>query len=87
MVAMLTHYRELFARVRKYPGMFGVKTYREMAGLTGILTEYRVGDGCYDLAVRAGRFRATRPHHGLPDHVAGFSPDGEHIHVTDGRID
>jgi hypothetical protein len=31
MTAMLAHYRELFARVRRYPGMFGVHTYRELA--------------------------------------------------------
>jgi hypothetical protein len=53
--------------------------------LTGILTEYPVGDGCYDIAVRDGRFRPTRPHHGSPEHVAGFSPGWTaHVHVTRG---
>ena len=37
MVAMPTHYWELFARVRRYPGMYGVKTYREAAAFV---------DGC-----------------------------------------
>jgi hypothetical protein len=30
-------------------------------GLTGILTEYEADDGCYDLAVYAGRFRDSKP--------------------------
>lgn len=54
--------------------------------LTGTLTEYQVGDGCYDLAVRVGRFRPSKPHHGQPSHVASFSPGGHHVHVADGRI-
>jgi hypothetical protein len=54
-------------------------------GLTGVLTEYEVGNGCYDLAVQQGRFRKTVPHHGSPDHVARFSPGLDHIHVRDGR--
>src|SRR5262245_52410183 len=49
--------------------------------LTGILTEYEIGDGCYDLAARQGRFRNTKPHHGAPEHIAGFSPSLEHIHL------
>jgi hypothetical protein len=56
-------------------------------GLTGILTEYQVGDGCYDLAVTQGRFRNTKPHHGTAGHVAGFSPGLGHIHVRDGQPD
>jgi hypothetical protein len=56
-------------------------------GLTGVLTEYQVGDGCYDLAVQQGRFRNTKPHHGSADHVAGFSPGLDHIHVRDGQRD
>ena len=56
--------------------------------LTGILTEYPVGDGCYDLAVRAGHFRPSKPHHGTPEHVARFSPSHtEHVYVRDGRDD
>jgi hypothetical protein len=56
-------------------------------GVTGILTEYPVGVGCYDAAVAAGRFRPSRPHHGTPAHVAGFSPFGMHIHLRDGHPD
>lgn len=56
-------------------------------GLTGILTEYEVGDGCYDLAVKQGRFRNTKLHHGTAEHVAGFSPGLGHIHVRDGHPD
>jgi hypothetical protein len=52
--------------------------------LTGIVTEYEVGGGCYDLAVEQGRFRETRPHHGTPHHVATFSPGLDHVHVRDG---
>jgi hypothetical protein len=60
----------------------------ERHSLTGILTEYQVGDGCYDFAIQDGRFRPSKPHHGKPRHVAGFSPSGtEHIHVRDGRRD
>lgn len=53
--------------------------------LTGIVTEYPIGVGAYDAAVREGRFRACRAHHGTPDHIAGFSPGLGHIHVSDGR--
>ena len=53
--------------------------------LTGIVSEYQVGDGCYDFALRRGRFRDTKPHHGLPQHVAGFSPGLDHVHVQDGQ--
>jgi hypothetical protein len=56
-------------------------------GLTGILTEYEVGGGCYDLAVSQGRFRNTKPHHGTPEQVAGFSPGLGHFHVRDGQPD
>ena len=56
-------------------------------GLTGVLTEYEVGDGCYDLAVRQGRFRPTKPHHGSARHVAGFSSGLGHVHVQDGQPD
>jgi hypothetical protein len=52
--------------------------------VTGILTEYPIG-GAYDVAVTEGRFTPTRPHHGTPDHVAGFSPGFEHVHLTDGQ--
>jgi hypothetical protein len=55
--------------------------------LTGVLTLYSVGGGCYDLAVEQGRFRPTKPHHGSPSHVAGFSPAGPHLHVRDGFPD
>jgi hypothetical protein len=55
-------------------------------GVTGLLTEYPIGDGCYDIAVAQGRFRPTKPHHGSPKHIAGFSPGWtEHIHVDQGR--
>jgi hypothetical protein len=52
-----------------------------------VLTEYQVGDGCYDLAVREGQFTPTKPHRGSPGHVAGFSPNWAHIHVRDGQPD
>jgi hypothetical protein len=56
--------------------------------LTGILTEYPVGDGCYDIAVRNGHFTPSRPHHGTADHVARFSPGNtDHVHVRDGDED
>jgi hypothetical protein len=42
--------------------------------LTGVLTEYPLGDGCYDIALRKGYFVPTRTRHGSPTHVAGFSP-------------
>jgi hypothetical protein len=34
-----------------------------------------------------GRFQPTKPHHGTPEHVAGFSPALGHVHLTDGRLD
>jgi hypothetical protein len=56
--------------------------------LTGILTEYPVGDGCYDIAVRDNHFLPSKPHHGTPRHVAGFSPSHtDHIHMRDGAPD
>jgi hypothetical protein len=55
--------------------------------LTGIVTEYPIGDGCYDVALAQGRFHPTKPHHGTPPHVAGFSPAGPHVHVRDGYPD
>jgi hypothetical protein len=73
----------------------GVFTDREQAlawiarnPLTGILTEYPVGDGCYDIAVRDNHFAPSKPHHGTPTHVAGFSTSHtDHIHVRDGAPD
>jgi len=56
--------------------------------LTGILTEYPVGDGCYDIALRDGHFVPSRPHHGTPPHVARFSPSHTaHVHVHSGEED
>ena len=54
---------------------------------TGMLTEYPVGDGCYDAAVREGRFRPTGEHHGSPQHVVRFSPGLDHLHLRDGAAD
>jgi hypothetical protein len=54
--------------------------------VTGVLAEYAVG-GAYDVAVREGRFTPSRPHHGGPDHVAGFSPGLRHFHIIDGELD
>ena len=54
--------------------------------VTGILAEYPHG-GTYDVAVREGRFTPSKPHHGTPEHVAGFDPGLRHIHLTDGRRD
>lgn len=53
--------------------------------VSGVLTEYPVGDGCYDVAVREGRFRPSKDHHGSPRHVAGFSPGLRHVHLREGR--
>jgi hypothetical protein len=55
----------------------------ELHRLTGIVTEYPIGVGCYDVAVAEGFFQPSKPHHGTPVHVAGFSPPGDHIHVQD----
>ena len=54
-------------------------------GVSGILTEYPVGDGCFDIAVRDGHFRPSKPHHGSTAHVAAFSPGWtKHIHLENG---
>lgn len=56
--------------------------------LTGILTEYPVGDGCYDIAVGEGHFHPTKPHHGTPSHIAAFSPGWtRHVHFQDGHTE
>jgi hypothetical protein len=55
-------------------------------GVTGILTAYPVGDGCYDIAVRDGHFRPKKPHHGTPSHIAQFSPGWTpHVHIDRGQ--
>lgn len=60
--------------------------WAEQHRVTGILTEYPVGDGCYDIAVERGTLTPKRPHHGTPSHVAQFSPGWtRHIHIEDGR--
>jgi hypothetical protein len=55
--------------------------------LTGIVTQYPLGTGCYDLALAQGRLHPTKPHHGTPAHIAGFSPAGPHVHVRNGHPD
>jgi hypothetical protein len=55
--------------------------------LTGILSEYPLGEGCFDVAVREGRFQPSKPHHGSPEHIAGFSPGLRHVHLVDGTPD
>ncbi|MEU4220858.1 hypothetical protein [Actinoplanes sp. NPDC026623] len=55
--------------------------------LTGILSEYPVGEGCYDWAIARRRFTPSKPHHGTPSHVGGFSPGLDHVHVVDGAVD
>jgi hypothetical protein len=53
--------------------------------VSGLLTQYPVGDGCYDIATELGKFTASKPHHGKPEHVAGFSPGWtQHLHIIDG---
>jgi len=62
------------------------RTWIEQHAVSGLLTEYPVGDGCYDIAVREGHFSASRAHHGTSDHVAGFSPGWtRHVHFENGR--
>jgi hypothetical protein len=57
-------------------------------GVSGILTEYPVGGGCFDLAVEGGHFRPSKPHHGSTEFVAAFSPGWtRHVHVIDGSPD
>ncbi len=55
--------------------------------LTGVLSEYPLGEGCYDWALARDRFRPSKAHHGSPGHVAGFSPGLAHVHVADGAPD
>lgn len=57
-------------------------------GVSGILTEYPIGDGCYDIAIRDGHFTPTKPHHGSDEQIAGFSPGWtKHVHIRDGAVD
>ena len=54
-------------------------------GVSGLLTEYPVGDGCYDIAVRDGHFHPSKHHHGTTEHIAGFSPGWtRHVHIENG---
>jgi hypothetical protein len=54
-------------------------------GVSGILTEYPVGDGCYDIAVRDEHFTPSKPHHGSVEQIEAFSPGWtRHVHITDG---
>lgn len=48
--------------------------------LTGVITQYPLGVGCYDLALAEGSFYPSKSHR-----AAGFSPSGHHIHVLDGH--
>lgn len=71
-------------------GVFAIKeeglAWARAKGVSGLLTAYPVGDGCYDIAVRDGHFRPSKPHHGSPEHVAAFSPGWtEHVHLIDGQ--
>jgi hypothetical protein len=60
-------------------------SWAERHRVSGIVTEYPVGDGCYDIAVRIGAFTPSKPHHGSPAHVAAFSPGwARHVHLADG---
>lgn len=52
--------------------------------LSGTLTQYEIGDGCYDIAVRNGSFHPSKQHHGSPSHVATFSPSLWHVHILNG---
>jgi hypothetical protein len=59
--------------------------WAEKHRVSGIVTEYPLGDGCYDVAVRLGAFTPSKPHHGRPEHVAAFSPGWtRHVHLIDG---
>jgi hypothetical protein len=64
--------------------MIGGLSWAAEHQVTGILAEYAIG-GAYDVAVIEGRFRPSKPHHGTPQHIAGFGPGLRHIHLTDGR--
>ena len=68
-----------------FPGREAALEWVSRHRLTGIVTQYQVGSGCYDFAVADGRFQPTRPHHGTPAHIADFSPAGPHIHVRNGN--
>jgi len=49
--------------------------------LTGIVTAYTLGRGCYDLALEQGRFHPTKPH----QHTSQDSRRLARIHVRDGH--
>jgi hypothetical protein len=53
--------------------------------VSGILTEYPVGDGCYEIAIEGNHFHPSKPHHGSTEHVAAFSPGWtRHVQLLDG---
>jgi len=55
-------------------------------GVSGLLTEYPVGDGAYDIAVAVGAFVPSKPQHRSPSHVQRFSPGWtRHVHISDGE--
>lgn len=56
--------------------------------VSGLLTEYPVGDGSFHIALKQQMFKPSKPHHGTPEHVASFSPGWtRHIHLIDGDPD
>lgn len=66
----------------KEDGLTWARAFR----VSGLLTEYPVGGGCYDIAVSEGHFRPSKPHHGSPEHVSTFSPGWtDHIHLVRGE--
>ena len=60
--------------------------WAERHQVSGVVTEYPVGDGCYDIAIQRGSFTPSKPHHFTPEHVAAFSPGWtRHVHLVHGR--
>lgn len=56
-----------------------------LTALTGMLTEYPLGEGVFDWAVCNGTFTPTKPKHQESAFIGGFtSAAQEHIHFENG---
>jgi len=56
--------------------------------LTGVLTQYPVGQGVYDWAIEKEFFEPKKEHESSPDFIQKFTCAGqEHYHFEDGELD
>ncbi len=79
------------ARRGRFPGgvfetLAEADTWISNHSLSGVLTSYEVGIGCYEQAMRDGTFNPNEDQRNSPDFIGAFSSASqEHYHYEDGR--